>query len=134
MPCEMSELHPVVDDTLADPRPVTRRSRRMASLAVWSVVLVVIAIGAALALDVSPVLAAVAVLSGALILWVGWFFLRTVGTPPPPPPEPGTIRKVKLVYRCSVCGAEVRMTAAPTEEPEPPRHCFENMDLVAPID
>lgn len=106
----------------------------MASLTVWLLVLVVIAIGAALALDVSPVVASVAVLFGALILWVGWFFLRTVGTPPPPPPEPGTIRKVKLVYRCSVCGAEVRMTAAPSEEPEPPRHCFEDMDLVAPID
>lgn len=134
MLCDMSELHPVVDGETAHPRPATRRGRRMASLTVWLLVLVVIAIGAALALDVSPVVASVAVLFGALILWVGWFFLRTVGTPPPPPPEPGTIRKVKLVYRCSVCGAEVRMTAAPSEEPEPPRHCFEDMDLVAPID
>jgi hypothetical protein len=33
-----------------------------------------------------------------------------------------------------VCGTEVRMTAADTEDPAPPRHCMEDMELVAPID
>ena len=37
------------------------------------------------------------------------------------------------MYRCSICGTEVRMTAANDEVPEPPRHCLEDMDLVAPI-
>lgn len=110
------------------------RPSRLAGFAVWTVVLVVVAIGATLALDTRPVTTLAAVVVGAVILRTGWYFLRTVGTPPPPPPEPGTIRKVKLVYRCSVCGAEVRMTAAPTEDPEPPRHCFEDMDLVTAID
>ena len=50
----------------------------------------------------------------------------------PPPPDPGTLRKVKLVYRCSLCGTEVRMTAALEENPEPPRHCMEDMDLITP--
>jgi hypothetical protein len=64
----------------------------------------------------------------------GWFFLQSMATPPPPPPEPGTLRRVRLTYRCSVCGTEVRMTAANDEEPEPPRHCMDDMELVAPID
>jgi len=69
-----------------------------------------------------------------VILRAGWFFLQSFATPPPPPPEPGRMRKVKLVYRCSICGAEVRMTAAPSEEPEAPRHCMEDMELEAPTD
>ena len=39
---------------------------------------------------------------------------------------------MRLTYRCSICGTEVRMTAANDEDPEPPRHCQEDMDLVAP--
>lgn len=130
----MSELQPVTSEPRDGGDEPSRRPSRWAGLAVWSVVLLLIAAGATLALDTPPVTTLLAVLLGAVILRSGWMFLRTVGTPPPPPPEPGTIRKVKLVYRCSVCGAEVRMTAAPSEDPEPPRHCFEEMDLVAPID
>jgi hypothetical protein len=54
--------------------------------------------------------------------------------PIPEPPPPGELRKVRIVYRCSICGTEVRMTAANDEVPDPPRHCLEDMDLVAPID
>jgi hypothetical protein len=42
------------------------------------------------------------------------------------------MRRVNLHYRCSVCGVELRMTAAPDEVPPPPKHCTEDMDLVAP--
>jgi hypothetical protein len=49
-----------------------------------------------------------------------------------PEPEPGEMRKVNLRYRCSICGAEVRMTSAPDAMPEPPRHCMDEMQLVAP--
>jgi hypothetical protein len=66
-----------------------------------------------------------------VIVRVGWFFLQQFATPPPPPPDPGTLRRVRLTYRCPVCGAEVRMTSAATEDPEPPRHCMEEMDLVS---
>jgi hypothetical protein len=35
-----------------------------------------------------------------------------------------------MTFQCAVCGAEVRMTAAATEDPEPPRHCLEEMRVV----
>ena len=57
-----------------------------------------------------------------------------VAQPVPEPLEAGKLRKVKLVYRCSICGAEVKMTVASSEDPEPPRHCLEDMELVTPIE
>jgi hypothetical protein len=76
----------------------------------------------------------VAVLVGLLILWVGLTILRALAQGQPEPPPPGELRKVKIGYRCSLCGAELRMTIAPNEDPDPPRHCQEEMDLVAPIE
>jgi hypothetical protein len=73
----------------------------------------------------------VAVLVAYVILRIGMFMLRSIATPPPTPDE-GELRKVNLRYRCSICGAEVKMTQATEELPEPPRHCMEDMDLVAP--
>jgi hypothetical protein len=81
--------------------------------------------------DVPPLTALGALLLGLVIVRLGWFFLAQFATPPPPPPDPGTLRRVRLVYRCPVCGAEVRMTSAASEDPEPPRHCMEEMELVA---
>ena len=66
------------------------------------------------------------------ILRIGVVMLGGLARPVPAPPPPGELRKVRLLYRCSICGTEVRMTAANDEEPEPPRHCLEDMDLVAP--
>jgi len=57
-----------------------------------------------------------------------------MAAPIPEPPPPGELRKVKIMYRCAICGAEVRMTVAPDQDPPPPRHCLEDMELVAPID
>jgi hypothetical protein len=67
-----------------------------------------------------------------VVVRVGFGLVRTLGRPTPPPPPPGELRKVNLRFRCGVCGTEVKMTAAPDELPEPPRHCLEDMDLVAP--
>ena len=58
--------------------------------------------------------------------------LRGVTTSLPEPPPAGELRKVNLRYRCSLCGAEMRMTLANDELPDAPRHCMEDMDLVAP--
>jgi hypothetical protein len=70
----------------------------------------------------------------AIVLWkVGVGVLAAVTRPLPPPPPAGEMRKVSLRYRCSVCGLELKLTLAADEEPEPPRHCQEDMDLVAPI-
>jgi hypothetical protein len=57
--------------------------------------------------------------------------VRAFMRPPPAEPDPSSVRPVSERYRCSVCGAEVTMTAAPEGfEPEAPRHCREDMVLV----
>ena len=67
-----------------------------------------------------------------LFLWrVGVGLLRSMTEPLPPPPPPGEMRRVSVRYRCSVCGLELKMTLAAEEDPDPPRHCMEDMDLVA---
>jgi len=76
----------------------------------------------------------IAIVAAWVIIAVGLALLRGLARPIPEPPPAGELRKVKIQYRCSLCGAEVRMTVAPDEDPEPPRHCQEDMDLVAPIE
>ena len=88
-------------------------------------------VGAILA-DIVKVL--IAVVIAYSVLRLGLSMLRNLARPLPEPPESGTLRKVKIEYRCSICGAEVRMTVAPDEDPEPPRHCQDEMDLVTPIE
>ena len=74
----------------------------------------------------------IAILAGLLIWKVGAMMLGGLARPIPEPPPPGELRRVRLRYRCSICGTEVRMTSANDEVPDPPRHCQEDMDLVAP--
>jgi len=76
----------------------------------------------------------VAVAAAALIWRVGTAMLGGLARPLPEPPPPGELRKVRILYRCSICGTEVRMTSANDQVPEAPRHCQEDMDLVAPIE
>ncbi|HSB87621.1 MAG TPA: hypothetical protein VLD86_15025 [Ilumatobacteraceae bacterium] len=77
------------------------------------------------------------VLGGLLIAAVLWKsglgLLRSFSAPPPEPPPAGQLRKVNVRYRCSVCGLEIKLTLAPDEDPPPPRHCLEDMDIVAPL-
>lgn len=67
-----------------------------------------------------------------VIMRSGLWVIRAFARPLPEPPPPGELRKVNLRYRCMVCGTEIRMTAAAVEDPEAPRHCMEEMHLVAP--
>jgi hypothetical protein len=80
----------------------------------------------------------VALLMAALFVFlffkIGFAMLGGLAMPVPEPPPAGELRKVKIMYRCSLCGTEVRMTVANDEMPEPPRHCLEDMDLVTPVD
>jgi len=76
----------------------------------------------------------IAIAAAWLIMKAGLVILRGLAAPQPEPLPEGEMRKVKLIYRCPICGTEVRMTAAPTEDPPPPRHCLEDMDLVAPVE
>ena len=76
----------------------------------------------------------IAVVAGGLIMRFGMRMLGGFSAPMPGPPPPGELRKVKIMYRCELCGSEVRMTTAPDEDPDPPRHCMDEMTVVAPID
>lgn len=100
------------------------------------VILGVTVVGAALALFAGYPIVSVLIAAAALylILLMGTVMLGGLARPIPEPPPAGELRKVKLTYRCELCGAEVRMTVSPTEDPEPPRHCLEDMTLVTPVD
>jgi len=70
-----------------------------------------------------------------VVVWrVGIGMLRGMTTSLPPPPPAGEMRRINVRYRCSVCGVELRMVMAPDQNPPAPRHCLEDMDLVAPIE
>jgi hypothetical protein len=69
------------------------------------------------------------------VIWrTGFRMLGGLARPVPEPPPAGELRKVKIAFRCSICGTEVRMTVANDEMPDPPRHCQEDMDLMAPVE
>lgn len=100
----------------------------------WLVIgAVIVAVGAAVS-DVSVFSLIVAVAAGALIFKVGFAILGGMAQPIPEPPPRGELRKVKIEYRCTICGTEIRMTVANDEMPDPPRHCLEDMDLVTPVE
>jgi hypothetical protein len=70
----------------------------------------------------------------AVVLWrSGIGMLRSFSSPQPDPPPAGELRKVNVKYRCGVCGLEIKLMLAPDEDPPPPRHCLEDMDVVAPL-
>lgn len=79
---------------------------------------------------------ALVVASAAVLVFfkIGFAMLGGLAQPVPEPPPAGELRKVKIMYRCSICGTEVRMTVANDEMPDPPRHCLDDMDLVTPVD
>jgi hypothetical protein len=74
-----------------------------------------------------------AVLIGVVLWKVGVGMLRSVTRPLPPPPPAGEMRRINVRYRCTVCAVELRMVLAPDEDPPPPRHCLEDMVIVAPL-
>jgi hypothetical protein len=76
----------------------------------------------------------IAIVGGLVIIRIGMAALGALARPLPEPPPAGELRKVKIAYRCSLCGTEIQMRVAPQEDPDPPRHCMEEMDLVTPID
>lgn len=84
--------------------------------------------------DASVVALLVAAAFVFVMFKIGFAMLGGLAMPVPEPPPAGELRKVKIMYRCSICGTEVRMTVANDEMPDPPRHCLEDMDLVTPVD
>jgi len=87
-----------------------------------------------LAVSVGSVVWVLAGLSMTFVLWrAGMGMLGALSRPPAPPAEPGELRKVNVRYRCDVCGVELKLTMAPDDDPPPPRHCLEDMIVVAPL-
>jgi hypothetical protein len=77
------------------------------------------------------------VVAGAAVLLVIRFslgMLRSLAAPLPEPPPAGELRRVKLRFKCQQCGMELRVDHASNEDPEPPRHCMDEMELVAAAD
>ena len=66
------------------------------------------------------------------LMRVGLVMIGGLACPIPAAPPDGELRRVNLRYRCSVCGSEVRMTKSANEDPAPPRHCMDEMELFQP--
>jgi len=74
-----------------------------------------------------------AIAFGYLIIRAGLAMLRGMAAPIPEPPPAGELRKVKIQFQCQICGTEVRMTLSTDQEPEAPRHCMQEMDMITPV-
>jgi hypothetical protein len=72
----------------------------------------------------------IAVAVALVLLRIGIAVIRAFAAPIPEPPPEGELRKLKRLYRCSMCGLEMRTVQAASDDPEPPRHCMDDMDLV----
>lgn len=75
-----------------------------------------------------------AIAFGYLIIRAGLAMLRGMAVPIPEPPPAGELRKVKLQFQCQMCGTQVRMTLSTDQEPEAPRHCMQEMDMITPVE
>ena len=117
---------PVESDASMRDRSI--RKRRMRAL---TLLIVVTGVGLVVAgFPVGRVL--IALLLMYVLLRVGFAAIGALARPIPEPPPPGELRKVKLLYRCSSCGAEMKMTLASDQDPAPPRHCADEMELQTP--
>lgn len=67
-----------------------------------------------------------ALVLGFVIWRVSLGVIRMLSTPPTEV-DPEDVVTVSQDYRCSVCGAELTMTAVNLAEDKPPRHCREDM-------
>ncbi|MEM7272046.1 MAG: hypothetical protein AAF547_03105 [Actinomycetota bacterium] len=116
---------PVVSSAKSRDAEIQHGRKRMLQIALIILTLVL------LAADFSIFRVLIAVGLMYLLLRGGFAIVGAFARPVPEPPPPGELRKVKLTYRCNHCGAELRMTLANDEVPEPPRHCTDDMELIA---
>ncbi len=135
----VSDFEPVTDlpDRIDDDdRPVESAARLRDQAVLRRRNRILLAIGATIAIGLlwagfAPLRVLITVLAMLAILRIGFAVLGTFARPIPEAPPPGELRRVKLKYRCTVCGTEIRMTLANDEVPEAPRHCTEDMELTA---
>lgn len=119
---------PIVTAAGRHDEAVQRRRRNLLLLSV-------VGVGAGLiGFGLDPIRVLIAMAAFYLIVRLGIAVLGAFARPVPEPPPPGELRKVKLTYRCGSCGAELRMTLANDQVPQPPRHCADEMDLLTNIE
>jgi len=70
-----------------------------------------------------------ALVAGYIIWRISIAIIRMLSTRPPEV-DPEDVVSVDQDYRCTVCGAELTMTALNVGDDNPPRHCREDMVLV----
>ena len=109
-------------------RDTATQARRKRILQVGTLIITVVLL--ALGLPVFRVIVAMAIMY--VILISGFAVLGAFARPVPEPPPAGELRRVKLTYRCSTCGTELRMTLANDRLPQAPRHCSDEMELTTP--
>jgi hypothetical protein len=64
------------------------------------------------------------------ILLVGRWAVKVLATPVPGEPDEDDVVEVSIDYRCTVCGLQLTVTQAQSEEISAPRHCREEMEPV----
>ena len=75
----------------------------------------------------STVFDVVLALALSYLIWRGSLAVIRMLSTPPPEVDPDDVVTVDQGYRCTVCGAELTMTAVNLAEDKPPRHCREDM-------
>ena len=75
----------------------------------------------------STVFDVVLALALGYLIWRGSLAVIRMLSTPPPEVDPEDVVTVDQGYRCTVCGAELTMTAVNLADDRPPRHCREDM-------
>ncbi len=135
----MSDFEPVTDlpDRIDDDDQPVESAARLRDQAILRrrnrILLIIGAIiaGGLLWAGFAPWRVLITVVAMLAILRLGFAVIGSFARPIPDAPPPGELRRVKLKYRCTVCGTEIRMTLANDEVPSAPRHCTEEMELTA---
>lgn len=117
------------NSAFASDEKIQKRRKRLLGLVVLVVTLLILATGMASWWRVLT-----AGLMMYVIFRVGFAIIGAFARPVPEAPPPGELRRVRLIYRCDECGAELRMTLANDEAPTPPRHCAGEMELTGTKD
>ena len=138
----MSDFEPTTDfpESIDDDDQIVESAARSRDLAIQDRrrnIMRVVAVVAAIILMIvgfHPVRVVVAVLVAYGVLRIGIGVIGSFARPVPEPPPPGELRRVKLTYRCSICGSELRMTLANDQVPQAPRHCADEMELTTALE